>query len=232
MQAALAGMQGVQLPQTPVQQAQASGQAVRPASGGQPSDINESPKDISLPKVADSQAGYSIHQPTADDHGAQAQPQVGAPMTDADITAKLAAMEARDTGGGLTPENERPEQGNNPYEGMTKEQMQAAFARDVGMQSQQGTTYDRDKWQLSAKGWPLQCGRYEDTLKNRLKTDKGRAQSMGRSDIIARIKVVNENLEKLGKLRKKRYPVEVVQKALDACVQEVHAIDVSTAQAQ
>ena len=55
---------------------------------------------------------------------------------------------------------------------------------------------------------------------------------MGRSDIIPRIDKANTNLKKLAKLRKKRAPVETVQQALDQCVQEVHAINVTIAQVQ
>ncbi len=224
MQAAMAQMQGMQLPQT---SGAGQGETQETSDAGQAA-VQENPKYTALPKVADSQAGYGAKIVTADDAGAKPQEQVGASPS----TVDYSNVGAQDTGGGLTPENERPEQGHNPYEGMSTEQMQAAFAKDMGMQGPQGTAYDKTKWQLSAKGWPLQCIRHEDTLKNRLKTYKRQAKSMGRSDIIPRIDKANTNLKKLAKLRKKRAPVETVQQALDQCVQEVHAINVTIAQVQ
>lgn len=65
--------------------------------------------------MADGPAGYSSQKPTADDHGAQSTGQVGAPPID------YSKVGAQDTGGGLDDIDQRPEQGQNPYEGMTKE---------------------------------------------------------------------------------------------------------------
>ena len=155
--------------------------------------------------------------------GVQPGVQVGAQIDESKVGAA-------DTGGGLDVE-ESPAQGHNPYEGMTDEQIRAAFAKDVGGQGPRGVAYDKTDWQLG-KTWPLDCKRYEETLNNRLNTYTEEAQGMGRADVIERIKVARGNLEKLAKLRKKRPPKDVVQKALDRCVQEVHAIDVTIVQGQ
>ncbi len=210
------------------QQAEASGMAQMQAAMAnlKKSGIGRADMSGRLPTVPDDNSG---NPPVA---GVQPGVQVGVPSgmrTGAQIDESK--IGARDTGGGLD-DMERPEQGRNPYSGMTNEQARAAFAKDVGMQGPQGIAYDRNKWQLSANGWPLQCIRYEDTMKRRLKTYKRQAESMGRSDIIARIKVARTNLKKLAKQRKKRYRVDVVQQTLDKCVQEVHAINVSVAQGQ
>jgi len=165
---------------------------------------------------------------TPDDNGAQPVNHMGAPPS----TVDYSNVGAQDTGGGLDNIDERPEQGDNPYEGMTKEQMQAAFVSDMGMQGPLGAAYDKTKWQLSANGWPLQCIRYEGTLNRRLKTYKQQTKSIGHSDIIARIETVDTNLKKLAKLRKKRAAKDMVQHQLDQCVHENNAIKISLAQVQ
>ena len=138
---------------------------------------------------------------------------------------------AQDTGGGLSEADERPEQGVNPYEGMSEQEMQAAFARDMGMQGPQGVAYDKTDWQLG-KTYPLQCKRYEDTLNNRLNGYTQQAENMGRTDILERIKTARANLDELAKQRKQRVSRDVLQQTLDQCVQEIHAINVTIAQAQ
>lgn len=135
-----------------------------------------------------------------------------------------------DTGGGLDDAG-RPGQGHNPCAGMTKEQMQAAFARDAGSKGPQKIAYDKTKWQLG-KTWPVDCKRHEDTLKNRLNTCSEQAENMGRADIRARNKTARANLKKPARLPKKRAAREVVQQKLDRCVQEVHSINVTLAQGQ
>jgi Ca-activated chloride channel homolog len=227
MQKALAGMQGIQLPQTPAQQAQVNGQNALPTPGGQQADTNKSPKNIQLPKVADSQAGYSIQQPTADDAGAKPIQHLGALPS----TVDYSNVGAQDTGGGLTPENERPEQGHNPYEGMTKEQMQVAFASDMGMQGPQGqpTAFNPDEFKV---GNPLTTVRHIDTLDRRLKTYKNQAQSMNRADILSRIETAQKNIKYLRKQLKKRAPKKTLQQLLTSSAQESHAIKVSLLQAQ
>ncbi|BBD09170.1 VWA domain-containing protein [Desulfovibrio ferrophilus] len=227
MQATMAQMQGnqlPQLPQTPTQQAAASGADARLTD----KDMNENPKDIALPQAADGPAGYSAQRPTAEDHGAQATGTVGAPPSHVDYSN----VGAQDTGGGLSDQDEHPEQGHNPYAGMSKEEMQAAFARDMGMQGPQGTgNHNRDNWQLG-KAYPLQCKRHENTLGNRLDTCTQQAQNQGRSDILGRIQTARTNLAALAKQREQRVPKDVLQQTLNRCVQEVHAIQISLAQGQ
>ena len=138
---------------------------------------------------------------------------------------------AQDTGGGLTEEDERPQQGVNPYEGMSEREIQTAFAQDMSAQGQQGVAYDRTDWKLG-KTYPLDCKRFEDTLNSRLNGYADQAQSMGRSDILERIKVARANLGKLAQQRKDRVSKDMLQQTLDHCVQEIHAINVTIAQGQ
>eukprot|EP00828_Plagiopyla_frontata_P018018 TRINITY_DN23196_c0_g1_i1.p1 TRINITY_DN23196_c0_g1~~TRINITY_DN23196_c0_g1_i1.p1 ORF type:complete len:425 (+),score=143.45 TRINITY_DN23196_c0_g1_i1:238-1512(+) len=206
MQAAMAQMQGNQLPQTPqtpAQQAASSGLQARPATSGATAP--------SLPAGVDA-------QPVG---------QVGASPS----TVDYSNIGARDTGGGQTEEDERPEQGHNPYEGMSETEMQAAFARDISVQGPQGVAFDKTDWQLG-RTYPLDCKRFEDTLNNRLDTYTEQAQGMGRRDILERIKVARVNLGTLAGQRKQRVPKDVLQQTLDRCVQEIHAINVTIAQGQ
>ena len=196
MQAAMAQMQNNQLPQTPqtpAQQAAASGREARPVASGV---------------------------------GAQPVGQVGAPDSPVDDSN----VGARDTGGGLGAE-EASDGGHNPYAGMSNEEMQAAFARDMGTQGPQGVAHDKTDWQLGST-YVLQCKRYEDTLNSRLDGYTEQAKSMGRQDILQRIRTARANLETLGQQRKQRVPKDVLQQTLDRCVQEIHAINVTLAQGQ
>ena len=209
MQAAMTQMQGNQLPQqqTPAQQAQASAQAAREESGGQYVGTVQPPKQTVSPQTAGAGAHMDPNQ-------------VGARPSEVDYSN----VGAVDTGGGLDGVDENPEQGHNPYEGMSEREMQAAFARDMSMQERPDGVYDKTDWQLG-KAYPLQCKRYEDTLNNRLNTYAEKARGMGRADVLERIKVARANLGTLAQQRKQRVPRDVLQQTLDHSVQEVHAIE-------
>ena len=218
MQAAMAQMQGNQLPQspqTPAQQAAASGQQARPTTSGTTTTQTVRPTT--------SGATAPALPPGV---GAQHTGTVGAPPSNVDYSN----VGAREPEGGMG-EEAPSDDGHNPYAGMSKEEMQAAFANDMGMQGPQGVAYDKTDWQLG-RTYVLQCKRYEDTLNNRLDSYTEQAQSMGRQDILERIKVARANLKTLGQQRKQRVSRDVLQQTLDRCVQEIHAINVTIAQGQ
>ncbi|MBN2061715.1 MAG: VWA domain-containing protein [Deltaproteobacteria bacterium] len=211
-------MQGNQLPQppqTPEQQAEGSSKDTQGSTRS---------VDVVLPRVADSQAGYSRQRQLPPGEGAQHIDQVGAPPPNVDYSN----VGAEDTGGGLTEADERPEQGHNPYEGMSKEEMQAAFARDMGMQGPQGDGgCNPDEFNV---GSPLTTRRHIDTLGYRLDSCEEKARTVERNDILNRIEAARGNLLYLGKRLKKRAPKDELQRLLDQCAQEVHAIQVSVSQ--
>ncbi len=161
--------------------------------------------------------------------GAQPVGAVGAPPPSVDYSN----VGAVDTGGGLTEADERPEQGHNPYAGMSTEEMQAAFAKDVGMDGPQanGTAADLNDWQLG-RTYPLQCKRHENTLNNRLDSYTEQARGLGRQDVLGRIDTARGNLEELAKQRKARIGRDALQQVLNRCVQEIEAIRITLAQAQ
>jgi len=216
MQAAVTAMQGNQSPQTQARQSQA---------GAKETHGSTSSGEISLPQVNDSQAGYSTRRPLPSEVGAQGTGNVGAPPS----TADYSNVGAVDNGGGLTEADQDSEQGYNPYAGMSKSEMQAAFARDMGMQRPQGDDHGYNPRELKV-GSPLTTRRHIETLNNRLDTCEEKARAIGQSDILNRVEIARGNLLYLKQRLKKRAPKDELQRLLDRCAQEVHAIRITMAQ--
>lgn len=206
MQAAMAGMKGTQLPQsppTPAQQAAASGQQARPSTAT---------------------AGTS-----APPSGAGAKP-TGQPVGGAGavIGESHVGATAAQPDGGIG--DDRPEQGHNPYAGMTKQEMQTAFARDMSMQGPPGGG-SAASGQFRV-GSPLDTRRHINTLGYRLDACDEKARAAGNHDALGRIETARGNLLYLDSQLKKRVPKEELQRLMDRCAQEVHAIQISLAQGQ
>ncbi len=219
MQSAMAQMQGNELaqsPQTPAQLAATNGANAREAT--------ENPKDIDLPKVEDGPAGYSAHRPTTDDHGAQADQYVGARPS----TVDYSNVGAVDTGGGLTEEDERPEQGQNPYEGMSTEEMQAAFAKDVGGINQKPQhAFQASDWRL---GSDYQADAANKLAKLRADSESLRSQAQnltnadGRNQMLNRLDRAEANIASLEDKIKSGADRETLQRIVFTRAKELQSI--------
>ncbi|MDC0336242.1 VWA domain-containing protein [Pseudodesulfovibrio sp.] len=222
MQTAMAGMPGggQMTPQGTAQQA-----ATQQTSGT----VVENPQDTALPQVADGPAGYGQKITTIDDSGAQGDStHIGARPSAVDYSK----VGAQDTGGGLDDiDNERPDQGDHPYQGMSKEEMQAAFARDMGMQGPPGGSQTNQN-DFRVGDNPLDTRRQINRLGYRLDGCEEKARTANRNDILNRIDVARGNLDNLGKQLKNRAHKAELQQLMDRCVQEINAIQISIAQGQ
>lgn len=186
-------------------------------------DVPQSPETADtatppLPEGGDAQAETNPAGAPPLPAGVGAQPMdnpVGAPPPDVDYSN----VGAVDTGGGLM-EDERPEQAPNPYEGMTPEEAQAQFGKEVGLQAAPvpGQDIATEKWRLG-KTYPLQAKRYSDTLGRRLDTYEEQATAQGRSDVLERIRSARADIEAFNKLLKQRPGRDVMQENLDRLVQ-------------
>lgn len=181
MQSAMAAMQGNELVQSPQTQAQ-----VAAASGANAREVTENPQNTPLPKVEDGPSGYSStpNLPAGVD-ASQHTGQVGAPASNVDYSN----VGAVDTGGGLTAEDERPEQGHNPYEGMSKEEMQSAFAKDVGGVSQKPqNAFQAADWRL---GNDYRADAMDKLVKLRADSSRLRSQALSMANADGKAQMLN-----------------------------------------